>query len=588
MILGNNPTISTLSSTASHLWPALESLRLARQEVMVHTRTTPERLPYDPGRVSDREMRVIDNYFMDLYNLFVFSDRNGLLSDDTLKQLEAIRPDQISEDALDSLIRSYLTLAQGRTLESVHTRRVGYYLNEIREGDIKVLSQVACQVSEAEYLLDKESSNEKVLSILATARDGIQSVRQRNNFDKLEYNLDLISKSLDATILLLNVKAKQLQIDESSTELLVIQPDDNLSTAMSHYIPNLHYAPSQEEHDGRNAAREQHVKPIIHTALSTIQGEQHIVGLGEADGRTSTLSFANAFPKAVIHAVEPDNGYFPDLVRNVKSHSNVIPHQVSMFNYKPDKSNSIAVVYSLGALTDGTPDQAELVRFLRMVRENWLIPEKGIFVIEEEIPPYYSDNELHGREKGLAIQRGQQIFNAMRRGIKTSRDLIDDELMALFSSLIPDKYGDYKQKLVDFERMFKEAGYREFHWVKIFPVSSDTYVNLPKDKLVIDKNYILPLGRKHTAVQIYNYAIAKLLNIDTTVSEPRKDMNYDMALQALLGLYDEVRKYDGAINRDELLKRDLGMEVVQGQTLSQGNDTTTDKTGGVYVLVATA
>ena len=76
--------------------------------------------------------------------------------------------------------------------------------------------------------------------------------------------------------------------------------------------------------------------------------------------------------------------------------------------------------------------------------------------------------------------------------------------------------------------------------------------------------------------------------IDTTVEEPRKDMNYEMALQTLLGLYDEVRKYDGAINRDELLKRDLGMEVVQGQTLSQGNDATTDRTGGVYVLVAKA
>ena len=363
------------------------------------------------------------------------------------------------------------------------------------------------------------------------------------------------------------------------------QSDDNIHTGMSRYIPNIHYASSQEEHDGRNDARETYVKPIMYTVLGMVNGEKRIVGLGEADGKTSTISIAETFPDAILYAVEPDKDYFLDLQFNVRNHPNIKPCREDMFNYKPENPNSVDVVYSLGALTDITPDDSKLTNFLRDVRENWLTSGLGTFILEEEIPPFYPIDKLHGREKGLAVQRGHQIFNAMLRGLETSRGLVDDELMALFSSLIPDKFGDYKRRLVDFEKIFKEAGYSQFLWIKVFPLSSDTYVYFPEDELVIDKDYLLPKGKKHKAVEIYNFAIGRLLNIDTDAPEPRNDRNYVMALDALLGLYDRVRTFDGAANRNELLEKNLGIKIVQGQTLLQG-DTTADRTGGVYVLVA--
>lgn len=137
-----------------------------------------------------------------------------MLNKNTLKQFEGIKPGQISDDSLDSLIRSYLTLAQGRILKLVRTRRIGSYLNKIKEKDIESLSQVTRQLLKAEYLLDSKSPNRIVLDILSAEEESIQSIRQENNFDELKYNLDLILKSVNAAIKLL--KLKTIRINENS------------------------------------------------------------------------------------------------------------------------------------------------------------------------------------------------------------------------------------------------------------------------------------------------------------------------------------------------------------------------------------
>lgn len=613
MVSGSNFTIADLSTVARYLPSALKGLRQSQQEAMFHIRTAPELFPYDPNRVSIREVGVMDSYLVDHYNFAVFAGRrNGLLNDNSLKQLEEIRPGQISEDALDSLLRSYLMLAQGKILKLVHTKRVGACINEIMEEDIKILSRIAYQISETEYLSDKGSPNEKVLGIVSDARNSIQSVRQRNNFNRLEYNLDLISKSLNTAIKLLKLKTIQLNENSKLSPTAVVY-----DTGMSSYIdPNEKpYGDSEDFHAGRPQARQGVVIPILLQHLSTTEGEKRIAEMGSADGKTSTIDFVEKLPGVYIDAIEFDRNYFQRLETTVRNCKQVSPLHMSITDYKPAKPNSLDAFVALGAFSDFSPDQKQWVDLLSRFKKDYLKPG-GIVVLEEEVHPYSVPGDVIARKKALAIQRGHIIFDAFLRDkvdpriyASVQKELYDREinlsdpyikknivpiaeleLDALLSSLSFDKqrrFGDYKGTLVDFGQVFKDAGYSEFYWVKIYPGSTDVVAELSSELLTVDpEGGFMKSGKSNTALDYYNFIFNQLLLVDTSVPDPSKDIHYDMALDTMHRLYKEIKKYKDNSNGRELLESRLGLRLVPGQSLSISGRLEDDKIGGVYVLVA--
>ena len=523
----------------------------------------------------------------------------GLFTPEMHKTLEEISAKEISREAAISLADTYLESALRSTTFLIDFERLknGIQIPQVNRNLELILSKI-CKARAS--LLKKTMSGklsdltERIieeakihLKDIPTLRDKVE-VHYRDSDEDSKFMFAAMFVSVHFANAMLNIRKDQLKPRNFKVRFTDGSRTQTIDTGMSKYIDvDEPYALAQKFHAGRNEAREQIVIPILIQHLRNTTGNRRIVDMGPADGLTSTVRFAEGLSDTEIIALELDDKYFERLKFNLRNFPQVRPLNKSVADYEPDVPNSVDAFVSLGGFTDFNADQNKWVEVLRNIRERVLKP-KGLVILEEEVCPYYDPKVPFAREKALAIQRGDIIFDGLIRG--KIKSVGREELKALMSSL-SGCHGDYKGRLVDFKRVFKEAGYPTLHWVKVYPLKEHKVANLNPENLQLGKDWRLfhtCKARRLTALDFYNELVNSLLQIDHKIEEVDLSYDYYSAWLRLNELNLLMQKHNGHRNLHDRLKDELDLEIIDGQNLTSKDNLEDDHTGGVYVLIAQA